>query len=201
MATHSSLLPGKFYGQRNLVNYSLWDHKESDTTGHACIQLCVCSLSQSCPDFCGSTCCSPAGSSLCGILQARLLGQVAFSSSRDLSNSGIEPASPTSAGRFSSTESPGKPPICISLDLRPLQQKAPCLATSAIPKMMGKPDWIGVLSTASRYTDFNNQQANENSDNIRQWARMWTRSLGGSLCQRKWGTLGEHTDLETASLR
>ena len=58
----------------------------------------------------------------------------------DLSNSGIEPASPTSAGRFSSTESPGKPPICISLDLRPLQQKAPCLATSAIPKMMGKPD-------------------------------------------------------------
>ena len=26
------LLPGKFQGRRNLVVYSLWDHKESDTT-------------------------------------------------------------------------------------------------------------------------------------------------------------------------
>ena len=32
MATHSSVLPGKFYGQRTLVGYSPWDHKESDTT-------------------------------------------------------------------------------------------------------------------------------------------------------------------------
>ena len=26
------LLPGKFHGQRSLVGYSPWDHKESDTT-------------------------------------------------------------------------------------------------------------------------------------------------------------------------
>ena len=33
MATHSSvLLPGKSYGQRSLVGYSPWGHKESDTT-------------------------------------------------------------------------------------------------------------------------------------------------------------------------
>ena len=25
-------LPGKFYGQRTLVDYSPWGHKESDTT-------------------------------------------------------------------------------------------------------------------------------------------------------------------------
>ena len=25
-------LPGEFYGQRNLVGYSPWDHKELDTT-------------------------------------------------------------------------------------------------------------------------------------------------------------------------
>ena len=25
-------LPGEFHGQRSLVGYSLWDHKESDTT-------------------------------------------------------------------------------------------------------------------------------------------------------------------------
>ena len=32
MATHSSTLPGKFHGQRSLVGYSPWGHKESDMT-------------------------------------------------------------------------------------------------------------------------------------------------------------------------
>ena len=32
MATHSSTLAGKFHGQRSLVGYSSWGHKESDTT-------------------------------------------------------------------------------------------------------------------------------------------------------------------------
>ena len=32
MATHSSILPGKFHGQRSLAGYSPWGHKESDTT-------------------------------------------------------------------------------------------------------------------------------------------------------------------------
>ena len=27
-------LPGKFHGQRSLLGYSLWGHKESDTTEH-----------------------------------------------------------------------------------------------------------------------------------------------------------------------
>ena len=31
-------LPGKFYGQRNLVGYSLWGHRELDTSEHTCIQ-------------------------------------------------------------------------------------------------------------------------------------------------------------------
>ena len=70
---------------------------------HTAVCVCVCSLSQSCPDLCGSMCCSPPVSSLCGILQARILEHAAFSFSRDLFNSGIEPASlvcPTLAGRF-----------------------------------------------------------------------------------------------------
>ena len=33
MATHSNNLPGEFHGQRSLVGYSSWGHKESDTTG------------------------------------------------------------------------------------------------------------------------------------------------------------------------
>ena len=32
MTTHSSTLPGKFHGLRNLVGYSPWVHKELDTT-------------------------------------------------------------------------------------------------------------------------------------------------------------------------
>ena len=39
MATHSSILAGKFQGQRSLVGYSPWGHRESDMTEqitHAC---------------------------------------------------------------------------------------------------------------------------------------------------------------------
>ena len=32
MSIHPVLLPGKSHGQRNLVGYSPWGHKESDTT-------------------------------------------------------------------------------------------------------------------------------------------------------------------------
>ena len=36
MATHSSILAGKFHGQRSLAGYNLCCHKESDMT------QCVC---------------------------------------------------------------------------------------------------------------------------------------------------------------
>ena len=32
MATHSSILPEKFHGQRNLAGYNPWGHRELDTT-------------------------------------------------------------------------------------------------------------------------------------------------------------------------
>ena len=32
MITHSSILPEKFHGKRNLAGYSPWGHKELDTT-------------------------------------------------------------------------------------------------------------------------------------------------------------------------
>ena len=32
MATHSSILPGRFHGQRSLVGYSPWGHQESIMT-------------------------------------------------------------------------------------------------------------------------------------------------------------------------
>ena len=49
--------------------------------------------------------CSPPGSSVPGILEARILEWVAISFSRGSSDSGIEPRSPALAGRFFTTSS------------------------------------------------------------------------------------------------
>ena len=53
--------------------------------------------------------CSPPGSSVHGISQARKLDWIAISFFRGSSQPGIEPASPTLAGRFLIIEPPGKP--------------------------------------------------------------------------------------------
>ena len=34
MATHSSIFPGKFHGQKSLEGCNPWGHKESDMTEH-----------------------------------------------------------------------------------------------------------------------------------------------------------------------
>ena len=53
--------------------------------------------------------CSPPGSSVHGILQVKIVEQVAFPHLWDLPDPGIEPASPSLAGRFFTPEPPGKP--------------------------------------------------------------------------------------------
>ena len=88
MATHSSILAGEFHGQRSLAGYSAWDHKESDTTewltrSYICVCVCVyvcvlAKLLQLCPALCHPLDCSPLGSSVHGILQARILEWVAM---------------------------------------------------------------------------------------------------------------------------
>ena len=52
--------------------------------------------------------CSLPGYSVHGISQARILEWVAFSSPGDLANPGIKPMFPVLAGRFFTTETPGK---------------------------------------------------------------------------------------------
>ena len=52
--------------------------------------------------------CSLPGSSVHGILQARILKWVAFPTPGDLPSPGVEPASPALASRFFPTEPPGK---------------------------------------------------------------------------------------------
>ena len=51
---------------------------------------------------------SPPGSSVCGILQARLLEWVAIPFSMDLPNPGIEPGSPALQAYYLPSEPPGK---------------------------------------------------------------------------------------------
>ena len=53
--------------------------------------------------------CSPPGSSVHRILQARILSELPFSSPGDLPDPGIELVSPALAGGFFTTESLGKP--------------------------------------------------------------------------------------------
>ena len=53
-------------------------------------------VAQSCPALCGPLDYSPPGSSVHGILQARMMQWVAISSSKDLPDPGIEPLSPGS---------------------------------------------------------------------------------------------------------
>ena len=52
--------------------------------------------------------CSPPGSSVHGISQARTLERLPFPPPRSLHDPGVEPASPALAGRFFTTEPPGK---------------------------------------------------------------------------------------------
>ena len=67
---------------------------------------CVCSVTQLCPTLCYPMGCRPPGSSVHGVLQARILEWRAISFSRGSPKPAIEPASlasPALAGRFFTT--------------------------------------------------------------------------------------------------
>ena len=63
---------------------------------------------QPCLTLCDPVDCSPPGSSVHGIIQARILEWVAIPLPEDLPNPGIEPSSALASGFFT-TEPPGKP--------------------------------------------------------------------------------------------
>ena len=95
-----------------------WD-SPGKNTGVVCHFLLQCmkvksenEVAQLCPTPSDLTDWSPPGSSVHGISQARILQWVAISFSRDLPDSGIEPATPACpalAGGFFTPEPPGKP--------------------------------------------------------------------------------------------
>ena len=71
-------------------------------------------LAQSCLTLHDTVDCSPPGSSVHGILQARILEWVAIPSSRDLPNTGVKPRSPT----LQADSLPSEPPPWLTPDLR-----------------------------------------------------------------------------------
>ena len=78
-----------------------------------CVCVCVCVLS--CHILCHPMDCSPAGSTVHGIFQERILEWVPFSPPRGLPNPGIELESlmhPALASKFFTTVPPGKPRVC-----------------------------------------------------------------------------------------
>ena len=85
--------------------------------GYACVCVCVCACAcaraQSYPILFNTMNCSPPGSSVRGIIQARILEWVLpFPPAGDLPDPRIEPMSlvpPTLAGKFLTTAPPGKP--------------------------------------------------------------------------------------------
>ena len=74
--------------------------------------MCVL-VTQSCPTLCDPMDYSPPGSSVQGVLQARILEWVAIPFSRDLPDSGIEPGSPALQVESLPSEPPGKPFHCV----------------------------------------------------------------------------------------
>ena len=70
--------------------------------GHCC---CYCLGAQSCPILCNPMDCSPPGSSVHGISQARILEWIAISFSKGSS----QPRDQTLVGRCFTAEPPGKP--------------------------------------------------------------------------------------------
>ena len=79
--------------------------------------MCVCSVTHLCLTLCNPMDCSPPGSSVLGIFQARIVEWVAISSSGGSSQPRDLPKPRVSciSSRFFTTEPPGKPPLQLVL--------------------------------------------------------------------------------------
>ena len=95
-------------GAGSCSSVKTWTNVSSEAKG-ICGWKCTCLHAPLCPTVCNPMDCSPPGPSVHGIFQARILEWVAISYSRHNPNLRIEPRSPAVAGRFFTTEPPGKP--------------------------------------------------------------------------------------------
>ena len=100
--------------QKKLINYIICVCVHFPLPSPLGVLICLCA--QSCLTLCDPMDCSPPGSSLHGISQARILECDTISFSRDLPDSGIEPTSsgfPALAGGFFTIVPPEKPPLVL----------------------------------------------------------------------------------------
>ena len=109
----------------------------------------LCLVAQSCPTVCDSMDCSLPGSSVYGILQARILEWLPYPPSGDLPNPGIEPRSPALQVDSLLFEPPGKPKnIEVGSILSPgdlpfpgIEPGSPALQTDSLSaELQGKPE-------------------------------------------------------------
>ena len=104
-----SILPGELVPLFSYVNLAL---PVSCPLDQVAVLHLSCSVAQLCPTVCDPTDCNPPGSSVHGILQARILEWVAISFTGNLPYPGIKPGSLASlelADGFFTTVLPGKP--------------------------------------------------------------------------------------------
>ena len=71
--------------------------------------VCCCLVTQLCPILCDPWTVAHQAPLSMGFLRQEYLSELSFPSPGDVSDPGIEPASPALAGRFFTTEPPGKP--------------------------------------------------------------------------------------------
>ena len=86
----------------------IWCHISFYQRKNYLLYMCVL-VTQSCPTFCNHMACSPPGSSVHGILQARILEWVPCPSPGDLPDPGIKLGSPALQADSLLSEPPGKP--------------------------------------------------------------------------------------------
>ena len=106
---HSGSYRKSSIGKESLETWSPdleWTDTLTILESHGCG---VVLLAQPCPTLCDPMGCSPPGSSVHGILQARMLEWVAMSSSRGSSQPRVRACISCIAGRFFTTEPLGKP--------------------------------------------------------------------------------------------
>ena len=94
----------KIYQRTSINCQKIWQAIILLRIGIEIIHTVNVKVTQSCPTFC-----HPMDYTVCGILQAGILEWVAFPFSRDLSNTGIKPMSPTLEVDSLPAEPQGKP--------------------------------------------------------------------------------------------
>ena len=125
--------------------------KSQGNTFHQVLSMfcCCCLFTKSCPTFCDPMDCSSPGSSVHGISQARILEWIAISSSTGSSQPRDQTQVSCLAGRFFTTEPPGKPhEACLSCVLPLILKIHPWrvlnLGVQTPMRLRWDPTWISI---------------------------------------------------------